>query len=222
MRNPVVVAKQLATIDNLSGGRIILATSAGWNESEFRHLGSDFHDRGRRLDESIKLIRTLWNDLTPRFEGKKIPHKFSDVVFEPRPVQQRVTIWIAGISRAAMMRAIRLGDAWHPNAYPLEIFRRMVSEFRSLPGGEGKEICVRIGLNAKASQSTYSGPRGDRRLLLSGNMAENQRVISELEELGVSYLVVVPSPNGKVPISDQVESLRMLSEKSIRKAGYIA
>jgi alkanesulfonate monooxygenase SsuD/methylene tetrahydromethanopterin reductase-like flavin-dependent oxidoreductase (luciferase family) len=59
MRNPVVVAKQLATIDNLSGGRLILATSAGWNEKEFAHLGSNFHNRGKRLDASIRLIRAL-------------------------------------------------------------------------------------------------------------------------------------------------------------------
>src|SRR5213593_2471418 len=57
MRNPVVVAKQLATIDNLSNGRLILATSAGWNETEFSHLGSNFHNRGKRLDGSIQLIK---------------------------------------------------------------------------------------------------------------------------------------------------------------------
>src|SRR5712691_10146287 len=60
MRNPVIVAKQLATIDNLSDGRVLLATSAGWNENEFSHLGSNFHDRCKRLNESIRLIRALW------------------------------------------------------------------------------------------------------------------------------------------------------------------
>src|SRR3990172_323482 len=197
MRNPVVVAKQLASIDNLSGGRIILATSAGWNESEFSHLGSDFHDRGKRLDESIRLIRTLWNDESPRFEGTKIPHKFESVVFDPRPIQKKLTIWIGGGSKAAMRRACRLGDAWHPNALPLEMFRKLVADFRNLPGAAEKEICVRIGLNMKASESVYTGPQGERRLLLSGNMAENKRIISDLEELGVTQMVVAPSPNGK-------------------------
>ncbi len=69
MRNPVIVAKQLATIDNLSNGRIMLATSVGWNETEFSHLGSNFHNRGRRLDESIRLIRSLWSGKTS-FESK--------------------------------------------------------------------------------------------------------------------------------------------------------
>lgn len=61
LRNPITVAKQLATIDNLSNGRIILATGAGWNETELSYLGSNFHDRGKRLDESIRLIRKLWS-----------------------------------------------------------------------------------------------------------------------------------------------------------------
>ena len=222
MRNPVVVAKQLASIDNFSGGRIILATSAGWNDREFSHLGSDFHDRGRRLDESIRLIRTLWSDQSPEFEGKRIPHKFRNVVFEPRPVQEKLTIWIGGRSKAAMRRACRLGDAWHPNALPLDTFRELVTDFRNLPGAAEKEICVRIGLNIKASESVYAGPQGERRLLLSGNMADNQRTISDLEELGVTQMVVAPNPDGRVPIANQVKSLRMLADGAIREAGCIA
>lgn len=222
MRNPVVVAKQLATIDHLSGGRVVLATSAGWNEPEFSHLGSNFHDRGKRLDESIKLIRTLWSDPAAKFEGKRIPQRFSDIAFEPRPVQKELTIWIAGNSTAAMKRAIRLGDAWHPNVFPLDIFRKLVSEFRALPGGRETEICVRIGLNVKATGSEYTSPQGQRRVILSGDVAENQRVLSELENLGVSRMIVAPNYDGKVTVSDQVESLRLLSEKSIREAGYIA
>ena len=222
MRNPVVVAKQLATIDQMSRGRVMLATSVGWNEREFTHLGVNFHDRGKRLDDSIRLIRTLWSDETAKFEGKRIPHRFSDVVFEPRPIQKRLTIWIGGYSKAAMSRAARLGDAWHPNALPFEVFRKMVAEFRRLDGSGDKEICVRIGLNTKAAQSVYTGPQGEQRLLLTGEMEENQRTISELEKLGVTQMIVAPSPDGKVPIPSQVESLRLLAEGAIRKAGYIA
>ena len=80
MRNPVVVAKQLATIDNLSGGRLMLATSASWNAKEFSNLGSNFHNRGRRLDESIRLIRELWNGKT-MFESRILRLRFDDVVF---------------------------------------------------------------------------------------------------------------------------------------------
>jgi probable F420-dependent oxidoreductase len=223
MRNPVVVVKQLATIDQVSGGRIMLATSVGWMEREFTHLGSDFHTRGKRLDESIKLIRQLWSETThPEFEGKSIPHRFSKVVFEPKPVQKHLTIWVAGSSEAAMRRAIALDDAWHPNVYPLDTFKKLVTQFRSLPGGKDKPICVRIGLNAKAKDSIFVGPQGDRGTILSGNLNENKNTVSELQKLGVSCILVTPSPDGKTTLADQVESLRTISENFIRKSGYIA
>jgi probable F420-dependent oxidoreductase len=222
MRNPAVAVKQLATIDQLSEGRVILATSSGWNEAEFKHLGSDFHTRGRRLDESIKLFRTLWGEAEPAFEGKVLSHKFSKVVFQPRPIQKHLTIWIGGTSKGAMRRAVNLGDAWHPNVTPLDTFRKLVGEFRSIPGAERKDICVRIGLSAKAQKSEYVGAQGDRRFILTGNMKENKEAISELERLGVKQMIVVPSPEGKTSISDQVESLRFLAENTIRRSDYIA
>jgi len=223
LRNPAVVVKQLATIDQFSGGRVMLATGAGWNESEFVHLGSNFHDRGRRLDESIGLIRQLWvSGANAKFEGRKIPHKFSKVVFEPRPIQKKLTMWISGNSDAAMRRAATLGDAWHPNVYPLDLFKELVSKFRGIPGAKDKAICARVALNPKATKPEYAGPQGERRLMLTGNMPENKVTISELEKLGVSYLVVNPSTNGRIPVSDQVASLRIFAEEFIRKSDYIS
>jgi probable F420-dependent oxidoreductase len=223
MRNPVVVAKQLASLDEISGGRVMLATSAGWAEKEFIHLGSDFHVRGRRLDESIRLIRELWSGgVEAEFEGKRIPHKFRSVVFEPRPKQKHLTIWIAGNSEAAMRRAIALGDAWHPNVSPLDSFKKLVTQFRNLPGGKEKPICVRIGLNTKVTSSEYVGAQGERRVTLCGNMEVNKTIISELQKLGVSYMVATPNPDGKIKLADQVKSLRAISDNFIRKAGYIA
>ena len=215
MRNPVVVAKQLATIDNLSNGRVMLATSAGWNETEFSHLGTDFHDRGRRLNESIKLVRALWSG-SSSFEGRLLPQKFRDAVFEPPPVQKRLTIWIGGSSRAAMKRAARLGDGWHPNVEPLDEFARLVKEFRkNFPEAKDKEICARIGLNVKAEKSEYVSARGQRRVILSSDMAQNRKILEKLEDLGVSYLILVPSPDGKIPVSDQIESLKILQEQCL-------
>jgi alkanesulfonate monooxygenase SsuD/methylene tetrahydromethanopterin reductase-like flavin-dependent oxidoreductase (luciferase family) len=218
MRNPVVAVKQLATIDQISGGRVMLATSAGWMEREFAHLGSDFRTRGKRLDESIKLIRKLWTESpSVQFEGKSIPQGFSNAVFEPRPIQKQLTIWIAGSSEAAMRRAITLGDAWHPNVTPLDTFKKLVAQFRSLPGGKDKPICVRIALNTRVTEPAFIGPQGDRRLILSGNMSENRNTVSELEKLGVTYMLVTPSPSGTTSIVDQVESLRAISKDFIRK-----
>jgi len=212
MRNPVVVAKQLATIDNLSQGRVMLATSVGWNDKEFSHLGSNFHNRGKRLDESIRLIRALWSGSTA-FEGYILRQKFHDAVFEPRPVQKDLTLWIAGNSRAAMKRAATLGDAWHPNVQPLDEFARLVSEFReNFPQARHKGICVRIALDSKAEKSEYTSPQGQRRLMLSRNRTENKRIMEKLEEFGVSYAVVVPNPDGKATVSSQMDGLKIFSE----------
>jgi alkanesulfonate monooxygenase SsuD/methylene tetrahydromethanopterin reductase-like flavin-dependent oxidoreductase (luciferase family) len=223
MRNPVVAIKQLATVDQLSRGRAMLATSAGWNQEEFAHLGSDFHTRGKRLDESIKLLRKLWSAETAvDFQGRELPHKITQAVFKPKPSQTHLTIWIAGVSEAAMKRAIELGDAWHPNVSPLDSFKPLVERFRALPGGREKPIAVRIGLNTKAEESVFVGPQGDRRLILSKNMAENEKILSELKRMGIFYMLVTPSPSGTTPITDQVASLRSIAENFIRKSDYIA
>ena len=137
-------------------------------------------------------------------------------VFEPRPIR-KLTIWIGGNSKAAMRRATTLGDAWHPNVFPLETFKKLVSEFRKIPNGEVTPICVRIGLDTKAKSSIYTGPRGDLRLILAADMAENANTVSELEKLGVTYAVVATNADGKVSIPDQVESLRAFAKTFIKQ-----
>jgi hypothetical protein len=175
------------------------------------------------LDESIRLLRKLWvGENAVDFRGRNLPNKISQAVFRPNPVQKHLTVWIAGNSEAAMRRAIKLGDAWHPNVFPLDTFKALVERFRALPGGEDKPICVRIGLNTKAEASIYVGPQGDRRLILSKNMPENEKIISELKRLGVSHMLVAPNSSGTIPVPDQVASLRAISEKFILKSDYIA
>ena len=215
MRNPVVVAKQLATIDALSSGRVILATSAGWNEREYGNLGSDFHTRGKRLDESIHLVRALWSSSDPAFESKRLLVSFKDVAFEPRPVQKRIPIWIAGNSLAAMKRAARLGDAWHPNVLPLDKFSELIRRFRSVQGAETKPICARIALSMTATTSTYTSPQGERRLVLTRDMEDNKSIVTELEKMGVSYMTVTTSPDGHASQNEQLEGLASFAHKFI-------
>ena len=211
MRNPVVVAKQLATIDNLAGGRLMLAIGAGWNEKEFASLGSTFRNRGRRVDASIRLLRALWRRETS-FKSRVLGIDFSDTVFEPHPTQKNLSIWIGGTSKAAMKRAVTLGDAWHPNVQPLDQFTKLVADFRAVsPDARTKEICVRIAINSRAEQSEYKSPQGERRIMLSGDEAQNKKILSGLEQLGVSYIVAVPSPDGKASISNQVDAVKTLA-----------
>ena len=215
MRNPIVAVKQLATVDILSGGRLMLATSAGWNEKEFEYLGSNFHDRGVRLDEYLQLLRALWISGLVRFDGKRSRITCDQAVFEPQPVQRKLTVWIAGNSKAAMRRAIKYGDAWHPNVPPLDAFKNLVAEFRKLPGAERKPICVRIGMQIKSKNRDYVSPRGDKRLILSSDMGENRNTISALAEIGVEYAVVAPSFDGKVSVDEQLDGITRLRDEVI-------
>jgi len=213
MRNPIVVAKQLASLDAFSGGRVFLAMASGWNEKEFSFVGSDFHTRGKKLDEGIRLIQSLWKGET-EFQSKVLPQKFKDAVFEPKPLSKKLVIWIGGASEAAMQRAIVLGDAWHPNLYPIDTFTKLVGQFRDLsPEAKYKDICVRIAVNTAATETEYIGATGEKRVLFSGNMRENRKLLKELENLGVTYAVLVPSPDGKIPTQDQIQSIRAFASE---------
>jgi len=110
-RQPVLVAKQVSTLDTLSGGRVRLGVGVGWQESEYEALGEDFHTRGARMDEAIRLLRTSWSEARVDSGG---PHyQVKAMSMEPKPPQGRaLPIWIGGNSEAAYRRVGRLGDGW--------------------------------------------------------------------------------------------------------------
>ncbi|MEM7408134.1 MAG: LLM class F420-dependent oxidoreductase [Pseudomonadota bacterium] len=110
--NPVHVAKQVATIDYLSGGRTMLGIGVGWLREEFDALGVPFDDRGRRADEYIEVLRELWSSDSPTFQGEFV--QFENAHCQPQPVNGRVPIIIGGDSKPAARRAGRLGDGYFP------------------------------------------------------------------------------------------------------------
>ena len=116
-RNAVLLGKELASLDALSGGRVIAGVGVGWNEKEFANLGAAdrFHVRGAYLDETIRVWRHLWSGSGEPFKGRF--HDLEDFVFEPLPAQgAELPIWVGGGSDAAGRRAGTLGDGWHASA----------------------------------------------------------------------------------------------------------
>ena len=110
-RHPTLVAKQVSTLDTLSGGRIRLGVGVGWQESEYEALGENYKTRGRRMDEAIELLRTWWGDERVDFKGQHYP--ITAMAMEPKPPQGRkLPIWIGGLSDAAFRRVGRYGDGW--------------------------------------------------------------------------------------------------------------
>jgi probable F420-dependent oxidoreductase len=119
--NPVVVAKQVATLDHMSGGRVLLGIGVGWLKEEFEALGVPFEDRGRRTDEYMQAMRELWSADKPTYSGKYV--NFRDAYCRPQPVKKHVPLIVGGHSEAAARRAGRYGDGFFPaRGAPVELF----------------------------------------------------------------------------------------------------
>jgi probable F420-dependent oxidoreductase len=110
--NPVICAKQVATLDSMSGGRVLLGVGVGWLKEEFEALGVPFAERGARTEEYIEAMRALWSMDTPCYEGRFV--RFKDAFMRPKPVRGTVPIIIGGHSRAAARRAGRMADGFFP------------------------------------------------------------------------------------------------------------
>jgi len=113
-RQTALAAKQAAEVDVLSEGRLILGVGVGNSELEYEAQHEDIHNRGRRLDEQIEVLRALWTQPAVTFHGKY--HDLSDVAINPRPLQQPIPIWVGGRADAALERAGRLADGWVPSS----------------------------------------------------------------------------------------------------------
>jgi len=136
-RNPVVLAKEVATLDVLSGGRFILGVGAGWLEEEFRALGAPFADRGDRVDEYVAAMRALWSQEVASFQGEFV--SFADVFLRPRPVGGSVPIVIGGHSRRAARRAGELGDGFYPASAAVDELPGLVAFARQTAERAGRD-----------------------------------------------------------------------------------
>jgi probable F420-dependent oxidoreductase len=109
--HPVRVAEQVATIDQLSGGRVALGVGLGWWSLEYAVFGSRFEERGARMEEALRILKLVWTEEGTSFDGRF--WSFSELTVHPRPVQRpHPPLWVAGVAGAAVDRAARLGDAW--------------------------------------------------------------------------------------------------------------
>src|SRR4051812_9456578 len=112
MRHPLPLAKELATLQNLSNGRLILGAGVGWLEEEFTALGVPFRERGRRMDEGIAMMRDVWTKDPVDLHGKYIAAEGKGLTMLPQPVTP-IPLWLCGTADAAIERTIRLAEGWH-------------------------------------------------------------------------------------------------------------
>jgi probable F420-dependent oxidoreductase len=152
-RQTVLVAKQAAEVDLLSGGRLRLGIGLGWNAVEYEALGEDFSNRGKRSEEQVDLMRTLWTEQTVTYHGTY--HQVTGAGLAPLPIQRPIPVWFGASSPRACRRAGRLGDGWFPMVGPgpkLELALQEVAQAAREAGRDPAQIAMegRVSWNGNA------------------------------------------------------------------------
>ena len=184
-RQAVLVAKQAASLDVLSEGRLDLGVGIGWNEVEYEALGMDFGDRGRRYEDQIAVLRALWTN--PAVTIKTPWHTITDAGINPLPIQRPIPIWMGGGpqkleagqsgSDVVLRRIARLGDGWVPMWQPSDDGRAVLEKFQGYCREYGRDpakILIEGSLNAtRATESTWAETAAAWRQIGAANMSVN-------------------------------------------------
>ena len=198
-RAPVLAAKTLATIDVLSGGRLIVGCGVGWMEEEFDAIGAPpYAERGAVGNEYLRIFKELWTSDSPSFDGDYAA--FSGIAFAPKPVQKpHPPLWIGGESPPALRRAGQLGDAWYPICsnprFPvgtfelLESYMSRVSRHAERAGRGADAMDFAYSVNWFTDAGPQTAPDGSRRIL-TGTPQTVADDIKRLEEMGVNHLML--------------------------------
>jgi probable F420-dependent oxidoreductase len=156
LHNPMHLAKEVATLQELSGGRFTLGVGMGWHKDEYDFMGVGFRGRGRRANEAIRVMRALWNGERD-FEGEF--WSFHGATSEPHPSPQP-EIWVGGSSDRAIRRALELGDAWHPSrASDADHIRRIKAqhpELRVIPRTSPEKVEAMLEAGADGAAVTFA------------------------------------------------------------------
>jgi len=194
MRHPVPLAKELATLQNLSGGRLILGAGVGWMEAEFAALGAPFRERGRRMDEGIALMKAVWHEDPVTFKAHVIPAEIENMRMLPPP-SPRIPIWIGGSSEPALARAARL-DGWHGSSRSTpDDVAAITARLRRDRPEPGFTISMRVGLNT--------------------DQPAMRQTLAAYEKAGVQHIVVEPRERG---LDNWLGAVEQFAKSHLRRA----
>jgi probable F420-dependent oxidoreductase len=189
-RHPVVLAKQIASLDQLSDGRVIFGIGVGWAEAEFDLLQLSFAERGPRTDEALQLMHVLWTQDVPRFAGTY--YTLSDLHFQPKPVQQPVPLWVGGHSRAALRRTAEFATGWHPIDQPPATLQRDLQTLDIMCRQRGKTppaLCPRFTVRVQEHAADSS------RRFMEGSSEQILADLLEIRTLGALHVVLSTQTN---------------------------
>ena len=187
-RHPLLTARMAANIDQLSEGRFILGIGVGWAKQEYKALGVSFKDRGALTSEYLEVIKTCWTTETASYEGQFI--SFENVHTGPAPARKGgLPIWVGGSSDAALKRAARFGDAWHPYRFTIDWLKdEALPKLRAFSRAEERptpKLCPRMSLRLVDSKIIERG-----RAVGHGNIDQIRNDLKNLELLGAEYVLL--------------------------------
>ncbi|MDH3308130.1 MAG: LLM class F420-dependent oxidoreductase [Acidimicrobiia bacterium] len=223
-RNPLFMAKSIATTDQLSGGRVTVGCGAGWMREEFEALNiTDFEARGRVTDEYIRVMLSLWQQDRASFDGEFI--EFSDLAADPKPVQKpHPPIWIGGESMPAIRRTVAFGDAWYPFGsnprFPMDTIDTFVARrdrlFIEAEKAGRDPATIGLAYNCAFHNETAQDGRDGGRLLFTGSPEQRAEDIGALRDVGVSTMMVNVTANDR---GQMLERMAAFSEEVMPLVG---
>ena len=185
--NPVLLARELGTIDVLSQGRLDIGFGVGWSSDEFEAVGVPMQNRGRRAEEVLQVIEAIWRDNPVEFEGRyfRVPESYFDL----KPVQKpRPPIYMGAYTPATMSRVARVADGWLPTGLPLEAMEQMFAAIKQGAAEAGRDPGS-LKLTVIAHPEFHPAPLGEDRQIFAGSAEQIEEVISATRRLGAEELI---------------------------------
>ena len=202
--NPMVLAKTLATLDVFSGGRLIAGVGVGALRHESDSLGSDYHTRGAYANETLAIMKELWTNDEPSFEGRFF--SFSGVLFSPKPLQKpHPPIWVGGTSNGALRRVARYGDGWHPNRMAPETMQTSIETLKSYLDDAGRNLDD-ITLSIRAELNVSTSPSSNPEEPMAGTPDQIIQSIEAFRRIGVEEFVFQVSSTNIDDINRNMEA----------------
>jgi probable F420-dependent oxidoreductase len=199
-RQTVLVAKQAAELDLLCGGRFILGVGTGWNPVEYEVLGEDFHNRGRRMQEQVALLRALWDEHSISFEGRW--HHVNKAGINPLPPRRDIPIWMGGSHERVLDRVGRIGDGWFPLRVEVSAVESGIERIRSIARDAGRDPDA-IGVQGSITTRIDAG--------------EQVEEAKRLEAAGATHAALFTSGQGLTSPQQHIDAVRAFAE-AYRKA----
>jgi probable F420-dependent oxidoreductase len=195
-RQTALVAKQAAEVDVLTGGRLRLGFGTGWNTVEYEALGENFHNRGRRSEEQIAVLRALWTQEVVDFKGRW--HHINHAGLNPLPVQRPIPVWLGGRAEAVIQRVARIGDGWFP---------------QFAPDSQGQETIARLHQYAREAGRDPASIGIEGRISVARRQPDDWRKDAEAwERLGATHLSVNTMGAGLRSPQEHINAIRQFKE----------